>query len=121
MTIDHQGIDKYNFFDSDDLDKSVTGTIMKTVASVAPLFMGPYVSAIYSGALIGKEMLKTLPMLYGITTAWTDLPQDNSLLNRLAATGEVFTSSTSDAGKASVLNLETLASMVSDIALQYGQ
>lgn len=121
LTVDKEGIDKYNFFDSDDLEKSVTGTVMKTVASVAPMLMGPYVSGIYSGLLVGRELVKTLPMLYGLTTAWFDMPEENATLNRLAAYGESFTTSTSDYGRSKMLNTETLATMISDVALQWGQ
>lgn len=121
LTVDKEGIDKYNFFDSDDLEKSVTGTVMKTVASVAPMFMGPYVAGIYAGLLVGRELVKTLPMLYGLTTAWFDMPEENATLNRLAAYGEVFTTSTSDYGRSKMLNTETLATMISDVALQWGQ
>ena len=121
LTVDKEGIDKYNFFDSDDVEKSVTGTVMKTVASVAPMLMGPYVSGIYSGLLVGRELAKTLPMLYGLTTAWFNLPEENATLNRLAAYGESFTTSTSDYGRSKMLNTETLATMISDVALQWGQ
>ena len=121
LTVDKEGIDKYNFFDSDDIEKSVTGTVMKTVASVAPMLMGPYVSGVYSGLLVGRELIKTLPMLYGLTTAWFDMPEENAVLNRLAAYGEALTTSTSDYGRSKMLNTETLATMISDVALQWGQ
>lgn len=121
LTVDKEGIDKYNFFDSDDLEKSVTGTVMKTVASVAPMLMGPYVSGIYSGLLVGRELVKTLPMLYGLTTAWFDMPAENATLNKLAAYGNVFTTSTSDYGRSKMLNTEVIATLMSDVALQWGQ
>ena len=121
LTVDKEGIDKYNFFDSDDLEKSVTGTVMKTVAAVAPMLMGPYVSGIYSGLLVGRELVKTLPMLYGLTTAWFDMPEENATLNKLAAYGEAFTTSTSDYGRSKMLNTEVVATLMSDVALQWGQ
>lgn len=121
LTVDGEGINKYDFFDSDDLDKSVAGTVAKSVAAIAPLLMGPYVSAIYSGVLVSRELMKTLPMLYGLTTAWSDNSEDSSILNTLAAMGQRFTSSTSDYGKSSMLNTEALATMVTDVALQWGQ
>lgn len=120
ITIDKQGIDKYNFFDSDDIEKSITGTIMKTAASVAPLLI-PYVNTFYSGVLVGRELLKTLPMLYGVTSAWFDMPEENRTLNTLAGYGEAFTGSTSDYGRSKVLNAETLSSLISDVALQWSQ
>ena len=82
MTVDKEGIDKYNFFDSDDLDKSPIGTIASSVAAIAPMLMGPYVSAVYSGILVARELSKSLPMLYGLTTAWFDFPSENSTLNK---------------------------------------
>lgn len=121
LTVDGKGANKYDFFDSDGLDKSVTGTIMKSAAAIAPMFMGPYVAPIYSGLLVGRELMKTLPMLYGLTTAWFDMPAENATLNKLAGIGQALTTGTSDAGKSSMLNIEVLSNMVTDIALQWGQ
>lgn len=121
LTVDGKGANKYDFFDSDGLDKSVTGTVMKSVAAIAPMFMGPYVAPIYSGLLVGRELMKTLPMLYGLTTAWFDMPAENDTLNKLAGMGQALTTGTSDAGKSSMLNLEVLSNMMTDVALQWGQ
>lgn len=121
LTVDGKGANKYDFFDSDGLDKSVTGTVMKSAAAIAPMFMGPYVTSIYSGLLVGRELMKTLPMLYGLTTAWFDMPAENGTLNKLAGIGQALTTGTSDAGKSSMLNLEVLSNMMTDVALQWGQ
>ena len=121
LTVDGEGINKYDFFDSDGLDKSVTGTVMKTAFSIAPLFLGPYVSSIYSGTLIARELAKSLPMLYSISTALFDTPESIPFLNELAAKAQSITTSTSDKGKQSMLNAETGLSMISDIALQFSQ
>lgn len=121
LTVDGKGANKYDFFDSDELDKSITGTVMKSAAAIAPMFMGPYVASIYSGLLVGRELMKTLPMLYGLTTAWFDMPAENGTLNKLAGIGQALTTGTSDAGKSSMLNLEVLSNMVTDVALQWGQ
>ena len=121
LTVDGKGANKYDFFDSDGLDKSVTGTVMKSAATIAPMFMGPYVAPIYSGLLVGRELMKTLPMLYGLTTAWFDMPAENATLNKLAGIGQALTTGTSDTGKSSMLNIEVLSNMVTDIALQWGQ
>lgn len=121
LTVDGKGANKYDFFDSDGLDKSVTGTVMKSAAAIAPMFMGPYVAPIYSGLLVGRELMKTLPMLYGLTTAWFDMPAENATLNKLAGIGQALTTGTSDAGKSSMLNLEVLSNMMTDVALQWGQ
>lgn len=121
ITVDNQGLDKYNFFDSDSLDKSVAGTIALSAATIAPLLMGSYVAPIYSGVLIARELAKSLPMLYGFFTAWTDLPKDNSVLNNLAAKANVFTGSMSDYGRSSTVNFEVLNKLITDVATQYGQ
>ena len=121
MTVDKEGIDKYNFFDSDDLDKSPIGTIASSVAAIAPMLMGPYVSAVYSGILVARELSKSLPMLYGLTTAWFNLPSENSTLNNIAARATALTGSTSDYGKSSVLNFEVLNKLITDVATQWGQ
>lgn len=121
VTVDGKGVNKYDFFDSDSLDKSVTGTIMKSAAAIAPLLMGPYTASIYSGLLVGKELMKTLPMLYGITTAWFNSPTENSTLNKLAGVGQSLTTGISDKGKSSVLNTEMLVDMLTSVGLQWGQ
>ena len=121
LTVDGTRANKYDFMDSDGLDKSVTGTVTKSVAAIAPMLMGPYVASIYSGILVGREIMKTLPMLYGITTAWFNMPAENETLNKLAGMGQALTTGTSDAGKSSLLNIETLSNMITDVALQWGQ
>lgn len=65
ITVDGTGINKYDFFDSDDVEKSVGGTIVKNVVSLLPMFVGGPVSTWYSAALITRELAKSLPMVYG--------------------------------------------------------
>jgi len=60
---------------------------MKSVTAIAPMLMGPYVAPIYSGILVGRELMKTFPMLYGLTTSWFNTPAENSTLNKLAGIG----------------------------------
>ena len=48
LTSENASINKYDFFDSDDIEKSVGGTIAKNVAAVLPMFI-PYVNTAYSG------------------------------------------------------------------------
>lgn len=38
LTVDGQGINKYDFFDSDDIKKSVPGVVVKNVVKLLPLF-----------------------------------------------------------------------------------
>jgi hypothetical protein len=70
LTSENSAINKYDFFDSDDLEKSVAGTVAKNVASIIPMFI-PYVNTAYSGLLVGRELAKTLPMAYGMLASLT--------------------------------------------------
>lgn len=120
FTVDGQGINKYDFFDSNDIEKSVAGTVMKNVAAVVPLFCGPVVGGIYAAAMIGREFSKSLPMLYGMATAFTDA-ETPSWLNTLAAYGTRMSGSTSDYAQQNTFAFENFGNLVSDVALQWGQ
>nr|DAF63667.1 MAG TPA: Helicase [Podoviridae sp. ctz6O13] len=120
FTVDGKGINKYDFFDSNDIEKSVTGTVMKNITAIAPLFAGPVVAGVYASALIGREFSKTLPMLYGMATALTD-SDTPSWINTLAAKASSATTSTSDYGKENAFSFENFGSLVTDVALQWGQ
>lgn len=121
ITVDNSEINKYDFFDSDSLDKSVTGTIMKNVAAVAPLFIGGPTAAIYSGILIARELCKSLPMLYGMSTALFGNENDVDILNTLAAYGQKYTGGTSEYGKTHTFSFEQIGNLMSDVATQWGQ
>lgn len=119
ITVDGKGINKYDFFDSDGLDKSVPGTVAKTIVSFLPMLtpLAPY----YSGALVLREILKATPMLYGIGSALftdnTELP----MLNTVAGIANRFSTSTSDYAKDRMFSFENFGNLVSDVALQWGQ
>lgn len=121
LTVDGEGINKYDFIDSDGLDKSVTGTIAKTALTVAPLFLGGPASLIYSGALIAREMSKSLPMLYGMVSSLWGNEEDSRLLNTIAAYGEKFTTGTSEYSRQNTFTFENIASLIGDVATQWGQ
>lgn len=121
LTIDGEGINKYDFFDSDSLDKSVTGSIAKAAASIAPLFFGPYVASIYSGILVGREMTKALPMLYGMIGSVFGVTEDNRVINSIAGVGQKLTGGVSDYSKQNTFTFENVANLLSDVALQWGQ
>ena len=121
LTSETSDINKYDFFDSDDLDKSVTGSVAKSVAAVLPLFFSP-ISGVYSGLLVAREMAKSLPMLYGMVTGLSGSEDINSeLLNTIAAYGETFSGSTSDYAQQKTFSFENFANLMSDVALQWGQ
>lgn len=120
LTVDGEGLNKYDFLDSDGIDKSTAGTIIKGAATLAPMII-PYVGEVYAGLMVAKELSKTLPMLYGIVAPWVGLPDEQPVLNTIAGYGKKFSQSTSDESNQSVFNKEQLVNLISDVALQWGQ
>lgn len=121
LTPENADINKYDFFDSDDIEKSVGGTIAKNVAAVVPMLI-PYVNTAYAGLLVGREISKALPMMYGIVNGLSGSENtDSKLLNTMAAYGQTFTGSTSEYAQQNTFSLENFANLMSDVALQWGQ
>lgn len=134
ITNENSALNSIDFFDSDDQDKSVAGTIAKNVASVLPMFV-PYVGTaskvgsllktiptIYSGLLVGREIAKSLPMAYNMISSLTGDKNPNSkLVNTLAAYGQKFSGSTSEYAQNNTFAFENFGNLMSDVALQWGQ
>lgn len=97
------------------------GTIAKTALTVAPLFIGGPAAAIYSGALIAREMGKSLPMLYGMVSSLWGNEEDSKLLNTIAAYGDKFSGGTSEHSRQNTFTFENIASLIGDVATQWGQ
>lgn len=121
LTVDGTKLNKYDFFDSDDIEKSVGGVIAKNVATLIPMFVGGPIGTAYSTALIAREMAKSLPMLYGMTTALFSDSETPKWMNTIAAMGDKFTSGTSDYAKEHTFSVENFGNLISDVALQWGQ
>lgn len=121
LTIDGTKLNKYDFFDSNDIEKSVGGVIAKNVATLIPMFVGGPIGTVYSTALIAREMAKSLPMLYGMTTALFSDSETPKWMNTIAAMGDKFTSETSDYAKEHTFSVENFGNLISDVALQWGQ
>lgn len=121
LTIDGTPVNKYDFFDSDDIQKSTEGIIAKTAAAVAPLFI-PYVDMAYGGLLVTREILKTAPMLYGMLSSLFD-PEtiESKTANSIQGFATQISGDVSDYSKQSNFTFENIASMVTDVALQWGQ
>lgn len=121
LTVDGTKLNKYDFFDSDDIEKSIEGVIAKNVATLIPMFVGGPIGTIYSTALIAREMAKSLPMLYGMTTALFSDSETPKWMNTIAAMGDKFTTGTSDYAKEHTFSVENFGNLISDVALQWGQ
>lgn len=120
ITVDGSPINNFDPLDSDGKDKSVGGILMKNALAVAPLFMGNKVSAIYSGALIARELGKSLNMLYNMVGSWVDAP-DSPLLNGIEAKMNQLTTSSSEYAQAHPFSFENITGLMSDVATQWGQ
>lgn len=121
LTKEDSALNKIDFFDSDDLEKSTAGVIAKNIALIAPMFTpaAPY----YYKAIIAKELVKTLPMLHSIATNLfgsgdTETPK---WMNTAAAVGESLSTTNSVWSSEHTFSFENLANLISDIALQWGQ
>jgi hypothetical protein len=102
------------------MDKSVAGTVMKNLAVIAPAFI-PGAGQYYAGALVVRELAKTLPMLYGMAGLFdSDLPE-SKIVNTISGIGNKFTGNTSDYAKEKLFSFENFGSLVSDVALQWSQ
>ena len=119
LTVDGEGINKYDFFDSDDIQKSVAGVIAKNVTALLPLFT-PAGTA-YSAVMIAKEFSKALPMLYGIATMLSDSNESPVWVNNVAAWGTKMSGGTSQYAKENTFSFENFGNLIADVALQWGQ
>ena len=119
LTVDGEGINKYDFFDSDDIKKSVTGVIAKNVTALLPLFT-PAGTA-YAALMIAKEFSKALPMLYGVATMLIDRQEAPNWINTVAAYGTKYSESTSQYAKENTFSFENFGNLIADVALQWGQ
>lgn len=121
LTVEGTTLNKYDFFDSDDIEKSVTGTIAKNVTSLIPIFIGGPIGTAYSTLIVAKEMAKSLPMLYNMATALFDTDDAPAWMNSIAAMGDKFTSGSSQYAKENTFAFENFGNLVADVALQWGQ
>lgn len=126
VSSEESNMNKYDFFDSDGLDKSVTGTVAKNLVAVAPLvalsYLTPAGAMIYGGLYVGREMAKTLPMLDGMFKSFTGQEvKDNKLLNTISAYGQKFTTGTSEYAQQNTFAAENFVNLMGEVALQWGQ
>lgn len=118
ITTDGSNWNKYDFFDSDGLDKSAVGVITKTLMNIAPAFI-PYVGGAYAITGAAIELGKLLPELYkSIDGIVTNDSSSNETANKIGAWFHRFDSSTSNKGKQKMLSFENVGNMVSSSSKQ---
>jgi hypothetical protein len=125
LTVDGSNWNKYDFLDSDGLDKSVVGTVAKTALKIAPMFIPGVGGAIYGGVTAALEIGKLLPVLYksieGIATGDLTNSKTAEFANDMQAWFSKFDSSVSDKGKQGFFNLENLGNIIGDSSKQLFQ
>ena len=85
------------------------------------MFIGGPVGALYSKALVARELFKAAPMLYSVATMLGGSDETPTWINSIAAQGEKFTGGTSQYAKEHVFSFENFGNLISDVALQWGQ
>ena len=120
LTKEGSWINKYDFFDSDGETKSVTGTVFKTMAQIAP-YLIPGVNQYYGALTASVGLASVLPTFYkSVESLLTG--QSDSALSKSATQLEnwfkKYDSSKSQAGRSGFWNLESLGDVV---ASTFGQ
>lgn len=123
LTTDGSAANKFDFFDSDDLDKSVTGSMARAVAQIAPVFI-PYIGEIYVGSRIAISLGELIPTIGKIFTG-----SDNEFLSKIEGINKAMSFSTSDytqgsseAGiEANPWTMETGLKLISDVFTQLAE
>lgn len=122
LTVDGKGFNSLDFMDSDDKDKSIGGTIVKTAAYIAPLFLSGPVGTLYTTTIIAKELMKALPMLDGVLGAINNSDTFfTPYANTLAAKGMAMSQSVSEYSQKNLISFENVANLLGDVALQWSQ
>lgn len=110
---------KMDFMDSDDIDKSITGTIAKTAVQLAPMLIGP-IAPWYVGAYVAKNALDVgvdIARALGATTG--DYREgDKSMLNGIEGFLKSTDSGMSEYGANHMLSFESIAQMMADSVFQ---
>lgn len=126
LTKEDSALNKIDFFDSDDIEKSTIGTVMKAVATVAPYFI-PTVNTVWGGVTAALNMGKVLPtfakMAEGLIIGG-DKDNETSFtraMNRWENYFNKFQSSYSDEGMKSNWSGEKILDQVTDIFAQLYQ
>ena len=123
ITKEGSWLNKYDFFDSDDLDKSMIGTLTKTVFTVAP-YLIPGVGEVLGAATAFEAINRVLPVLtkaiYGAANGDSESKLGETL-NRWEGWMAKFDPSVSDKSQANLVTFENLGNLISSISGQLFQ
>lgn len=115
LTTDGSVWNEYDFFDSDDLEKSITGSLVRNIVKVAPAFI-PYVAPWYIGARVGLETVNLFTKV-GKMIAGSESPTLSSIEGFIKSTNL----STSDYGQQHMWAMENILNMGADVFTQLAE
>ena len=120
LTKEDSNWNRYDFFDNDGYDKSVVGSIAKTVAVVAPMFI-PYVGPVYTGASVLANAMGLFGTLGKIANVDDWMSSDTAKwFNNLEGWSKSMNTldSRSEYAKQHMWSLENMIGMVGDVISQ---
>lgn len=115
ITKDGSVYNKFDFFDSDDIEKNLFGSLVRNVVKVAPAFI-PYVAPWYIGARVGLETVNLFTKL-GKIVAGSDSPKLSAIEGFIKSTDF----STSDYASQHMWSVENLLNMSADVFTQLAE
>lgn len=120
LTKEDSNWNRYDFFDNDGYDKSAVGSIAKTVAVVAPMFI-PYVGPVYTGASVLANAMGLFGTLGKIANVNDWMSSDTAKwFNNLEGWSKSMNTldSRSEYAKQHMWSLENMIGMVGDVISQ---
>ena len=123
LTVDGTFVNKFDFFDSDDKEKSITGSLVKNAVKVIPAFI-PIVSPIYIGLRVGLNTIDLMAKLGKVFTG-----SDSPTLSAIEGFTKSMSFSSSDYAQGSseadapahAWSMENLLNMGADVFTQLAE
>ena len=123
LTVEGTWLNKYDIFDSDGLDKSVTGTIFRTALSIAPLFI-PYVNYVYGMLGAGMAIAESAPTIFKSINSAINGSNNNGFGRTMTSWENYmyrFKDTESDYSRDNFMTFEKVGQQVAGIGLQLYQ
>ena len=125
LTKDGSWVNQYDFFDSDDLEKSPTGSLMKSVVKVAPALI-PTIAPWYIGA---RVLLNSADLFAKVGKMIPGIGSESPILSYLEGLNAASTQSTSDWSRGSqemgmqahAWSMENLLNLSADVFTQLAE
>ena len=117
LTVDGSTFNKYDFFDSDDIEKSPEGSLLKAAVKVAPALI-PVISPWYIAARLA---LSTADLAAKVGKMLPGVSSNNTILSYLEGLNAAWTESTSDAASQHAWKLENILNLGADVFTQLAE